>query len=496
MISNKLILYYQAKQKDQWHSFDRQPWKHPWLTESNLRNMRVFSEEIRFQAKLIRAKLKKNDPKFGFVCNIANSMYTLSKALRPTGADITLVTHPGDDNIMSQPEWEEYDGFLKENIKSFSEAIRQGYVFSKVDHVLRGEITSNWVSYDQMPSYVTQENYYQWRDYYAYLPVMKTLRQFDSLFAIQSPYLAYLSGKPYMAWHMGGDIWYECSRNDMLGQLQRASFSNASIFVASNPWSYAFARRYGMRNMIYMPTPLNTHDYQLGLPEYREPWEEETGGSFFVLTSARLDDLFKGSNIALEGFLQFSIKNPHARLLLIGWGADLQGYQVRIEQMGLIGKVKVIPPVGKKRLIKYLRSAHCLLDQFVLGYYGMTALEAMAVGLPVIMRLEKDHYEAFSDAGCPPILNAKNAQEVSDILSVLAKDTDMLREAGEKNREWFMNYSGSAEWADAYVDLLTVIASGHKFNFRHSPLSAPLSSEEIIYHQNELNNAPPFPNYL
>ena len=298
-----------------------------------------------------------------------------------------------------------------------------------------------------------------------------------------------------MATHMGGDIWFECSRDDMLGRLQRASFSNANLFIASNPWSYAFGRRYGMRNMVCMPTLLNPEDYSPGEPELREEWQQKTGGDFFVLTTARADDLFKGSHIALEGFRLFSEKYPNARLLLIGWGNDIDRHIRRIEDLGLAGKVLWLPPVGKRRLIRYLRSAHVLLDQFVLGYYGMTALEALAVGVPVLMRLETEQYAAFSDAGAPPVTNASNGIEVAQSLYRFAKDRRLLAEAGVLNREWFMRYSGDKSVREKYLDVLVAIAAGYRFNYQSSPLRRSLSEDERDYHRDQLKNAPEFPNY-
>src|SRR5258706_12278207 len=45
---------------------------------------------------------------------------------------------------------------------------------------------------------------------------------------------------------MGGDIWYECSRDDAHGRLQRIAFASAKAFLVSNPWSFAHARRFEM----------------------------------------------------------------------------------------------------------------------------------------------------------------------------------------------------------------------------------------------------------
>ena len=494
-LQGKLVRYYQRGFRDAWHSFDREPWRHPWLTASNLKAMQDFSKAFRADVRRFREEHSKKPSKYGFVCNIANGMYTTAKALRPLGAEIELFLHPSDDFLMSQPEWEEFDGGIRAET-SYAEAVKSGFKFPHLKGVIRSEVTGDWSSLSDMPSWVNSSDYFRWREFFSFLPFLNGVRDCDALFAIQSPYLAYLSSKPYVAVQMGGDIWYECSRDDQLGQLQRTAFSQAKLCVASNPWSYAFARRYGMRNMVYLPTLLNSADYSPGSSPYRREWEAETGGKFFVLTTARADDRFKGSDMALAAFAAFAKSNPDARLVALGWGADLEKQQSTAEALGISDKILVLPIVGKKRLISYLRAADCLLDQFVLGYFGMTALEAMACGLPVIMKLESVQFDAFSDAGAPPVFNASNPEQVVAALTALHSSPSVKTDASDRVREWFMHYSGNSKWGEAYIDILFAAANGYKFNFKSSPLRAQLGADEKQYHASELANAPAFPNYF
>ncbi len=496
-VNEDLLKRYQKQYVPAWHSFDRHPWRHPWLTPENLSLMRDFSRQVREEAhRLFEKKSRRHQYEFGFVCNIANSMHSSARALTPHGAKVTLLMHPYDDYLLSQPEWELFDGCVNGNSHSYLEAVKSGLPLPEMQGVWRGSVGSDWVEYERMPPFVRESDYCRWRDYYCFLPMIEVARRFDSLFVIQAPYIAYLSKKPYIATHMGGDIWYECSRDDMLGHLQRKAFSQATLLIASNPWSYAFARRYGMRNMVYMPTILNSEEYSPGPAVFREEWEKTTGGTFFVLSTARVDELFKGSRIGLDGFARFAARHPNVRLIQLGWGADLEVHRTQIASMGLEEKITVIPLAGKRRLINYLRSADCLLDQFVVGYYGMTALEAMAVGLPVIMRLEAAQYDAFSDAGAPPVYNVQTAEEVADVLERLATSPEERMQAARKCRDWFMRYSGDAHWAQSYLDLLISAASGHRFSFSQSPLRSPLNQTEREYHRVELSNAPLFPNYF
>jgi len=481
--------------RNAWHSFDRAPWRHPWLTEANLRAMREFSGSILEQVRGWRESRRGKSFRYAFIGNLGNSMYCTAQALRPYGADITILPHPADDYLMSQPEWEEFDGELPASGTSYKAAISSGAWLPQLPRIERLQAAPNGIPYTAMPSWVRRGDYLRWCAYFGYLPVLEGARKFDALFAVQAPYLAYLSRKPYIARHMGGEIWYECSRDDMLGQLQRQSFAAANLVVASNPWSYSFARRYGLRNLVHLPTLLDTVAYSPGEPDFREVWCRQSGGSFYVLTTARVDNFFKGSDSAIEGFTRFSQVFPGARLVVLSWGTDLERWERLFAGTALAGKVIALPVAGKRRLIRYLRSVDCLLDQFVLGYYGMTAIEAMSVGVPVVMHLNHKQYDAFYGAGAPPVVQAADAEQIAASLATLAENPDRTREIGRSQRRWFMEYSGNAEWAELYLDVLAATASGLRFDFGESPLGAPLSTQEIEYHRGELEQAPVFPNY-
>jgi len=151
---------------------------------------------------------------------------------------------------------------------------------------------------------------------------------------------------------------------------------------------------------------------------------------------------------------------------------------------------------GKLRLTEYLRAADCLLDQFKIGYYGATALEAMSCGLPVIMRLITEQYDALCPTGAPPVINSKTPDEVCTALERLANSPQLRQEIGQESRRWIEKNHSVEVWENHYGMLLYAVARGYKFDFSNAPLSAQLSKIEKEYHADRLAAAPPFPEYL
>src|SRR4029079_525002 len=164
----------------------------------------------------------------------------------------------------------------------------------------------------------------------------------------------------------------------------RRSYARASAILATNPWAYSNARRYGFDHVLYVPLLIDTESYTAGPSEARAAWQAEVGGDFFALVMARLDRKWKGSDIALEGFMQFASRHPQARLVIVGWGANSTELVEELDRRGLQVECVCVPVSGKRKLVDSLRGADCAIDQFVIGYYGATALEAMSTGVPVV----------------------------------------------------------------------------------------------------------------
>jgi glycosyltransferase involved in cell wall biosynthesis len=490
------IIWLNSPPRNRWHSWDSQPWRHPWLRGDNLRAMRDFSLSVWEQAQRLCASKSHRAYRYGFVGNLANNLYARAVPLRKAGIDVSIFLHAHDTFVMSQPGWEEFDGELPDGVADLEDLLTHGIALPEVPDVYRYPVISDYPTrFENLPHFVRFTDFLRWMNYLCNLPTLQALQRMDALLTVQVPYVAYLSNRPYLVTQMGGDIWYDCSRDDQYGHLQRKSFAAASAFLVSNPWSFAHARRFGMRHLIYVPLMIDENVYCPGDTHFRSEWQQRSGGSFFVLSTARLDNFYKGSDMAVKGFVEFSRRVPRARLILMGWGSDKEKHLKQLDECGVRDKVIVLPIAGKRRLVQYLRAADCLLDQFVLGYFGATALEAMACGLPVIMRLERMQYDALCLTGAPPVLMAETPEQICAALVSLALEPEKQRLASLAHREWFLANHGSTRLTTIYGALLQATALGHRFSFARSPLATSLTREEQNYHTAELAKAPLFPRY-
>jgi len=493
--------------RSEWHSWDATPWEHPWLTAGNLAASRAYEKEL---LALLADRLDDAGPhgyEFGFVGNLANNMAMRAGPLRSIGLRIDVHGHPHDGYIMSHPGWLATDLQVNGSSLSIGEVPLPEVPWYYQDPIAseHGKLVSLaanvpsllWPYVHRDARFLRNTDVLRWPDYLAYRPTLHRLQRYDALFAAQCPYLAYLANKPYLAAQTGGDLWFDASRDDDFGQLQRTSYAKAGAILATNPWAYAHARRFGMSHVLYVPLLIDTDQYSPGdESKFRTEWESAIGGNFYVLMTSRADRMWKGSDIGLEGFIDFARRFNTARLLAIGWGEDASALGRLLEQNGLAGRFLFLPVAGKRRLIEYLRAAHCVLDQFKVGYYGATALEAMSCGKPVVMRIIDRHYDALCPTGSPPVENAARADQVSDRLHRLATDSRYYAVKCTEVRRWITDNHSIKVWGTVYSSLLKACAQGHLPDFRDAPLAAPLKQDEVDYHYEQLKSAPPFPQYV
>jgi glycosyltransferase involved in cell wall biosynthesis len=480
--------------RDDWHSFDATPWWHPWLSFTNLRAMRAFSSAIFAEAEEVVQRAGHVPDRFAFVGNIANGMYLRAVPVSRVGGQITVFGIDGEEDVFSDARWEEYDGVIPASVS-----------YLKSDRTFLNEVTprvpfervkaSAIPDRSELPSYIRAGDFDRWPAFFTNLPLIDRLRSFEAVLASQIPYYAYLANRPYLALSMSGDLWLEASRDDALGRLQRAAFANAECIFVTNPWTFSHARRFGMKNCIYLPLGLDEEMYSPGPPVERRKWQEQSGGDFFVLSSARADEYYKGTQIGFRGFAEFARRTPGARLVFATWGKDIEGLRAAAHQFGIADRLLFVPVSGKRKLVDYYRSADCLLDQFKVGYFGATGLEAAACGLPVIIRLEFSQYEALHPESGPPFLNAATYLDVINALDLLYGSKDRRRDIADRHRDWFLRNQSGRRWAKQYFNILAATALGHRFSFDSSPLNSELSPLEKIYHAEQLAAAPQFPNY-
>lgn len=503
-------------------SVDYAPWDHPFLIAENIQRFRDYSEQVWSHALAHRAHSPRQ-LNCAFAVNMAQNMYKWAKLANKYGADATLYLNPQDQSAISRPEWEEFDGEYENLLdgRGFLSGSQGAHV--GVRQILApNEGSEIWSAYhpprelewwQQMIKkavpflfpelgcavYGTPEakalrarspTVLHWpllslQGAYPYFRWAELLAQHEVTYIASTPFPAYASGKPYCVFSVGGDLQFDCGRADDHGRAMRLAFAGARFIFVSNPHTLGHCRRFGLTNAVYLPYPMDSDNYCPGEGSTRKKWITQFGGEVFVLTAARIDRGVKGHSEAFfDKLVAVANERPGVRFIFLGWGANAEEFKAHVAAIGMQDRLIMLPPVGKRRLIDYYRSCDIVLDQFVYGYYGATALEAFSIGKPVIMKLRTEQYAPLYNGDVAPVLNASTPNEIRESLLGLIDSPQRREEIGSKLREWLVRNHGEQKTAPLMLALLQLAADGVKLpHGLDNPLKAPLSKAEIEYHE-------------
>jgi glycosyltransferase involved in cell wall biosynthesis len=100
--------------------------------------------------------------------------------------------------------------------------------------------------------------------------------------------------------------------------------------------------------------------------------------------------------------------------------------------------------VPNSEFLKFVSQADIVIDQLIMGWYAMFALEAMSLGKPVVCYLRTDLVKTFEDIGCVeheeiPLISA-TALNIVDVLREMLNHPEALTEHGLRGRAFVEKY--------------------------------------------------------
>jgi len=415
--------------------------------------------------------------RIGIFGNLANNAFILAKVLRRLDQQADVVLDPMDGYVMSDPRWEELDIEVPTDqlagvtlpaceVPAWVRAEppqrgrqREGGYLRRYAADLR-DAPRAW------PSWWVAARRSGWRGGRMALErwwVVQTLAGYDCVIAYgPGPAWAALAGVPFIAVPWGGDItmlpFYDTgdweghetlplpsphAEQYAAARLQRMGYDHAARILLADPRFAQFARRLGQAHKcVDLGFAIDTDRYAPGPePELRA---QLLGGrdGLIVFVASRQDWFWKGSDRLLRGFAAATAGRDDVVLVCAGWGADLERSRGLIAELGIGDRVSMLPhALSKGRLRRHYRASDIAADQFVIGSYGGSALEAMSCGCPLLISLDPELFEGrFSDF--PPVVNVASPEEIAAALTRLFDDPGHRAQVGERSREWVVANHG------------------------------------------------------
>lgn len=127
----------------------------------------------------------------------------------------------------------------------------------------------------------------------------------------------------------------------------------------------------------------------------------------------------------------------------------------QLQAEGLSIDLVMVEGIPNSRALEIYRSADVIFDQCVIGFHGYFALEAMALGKPVMCFIRDPERYLFAPNQCP-LINT-NIDTLCDDLRSLAKNKANLTDIGMRGRQYVEDYFSleafSLRLQSAYRDL-------------------------------------------
>jgi glycosyltransferase involved in cell wall biosynthesis len=130
-----------------------------------------------------------------------------------------------------------------------------------------------------------------------------------------------------------------------------------------------------------------------------------------------------------------------------------------LREEGVAIRLDLVEGVSREVALQRLARADLLVDQLMLGWYGTVAVEAMALGRPVMAYIREDEPEDNPFGPELPVVRTTPATLAVD-LRALAADRDRRRELGVAGRSFVEQHHDPVALARTALDGLVAVPAG------------------------------------
>ena len=374
--------------------------------------------------------------------NTANSGYPIANELRKMNYDVDLALNLSD-TVFCFPQWEEGD------VKNYPDPL-------KLDprEILNFWDAPDWIRYFDTYSNVPRKKLLL-KKFDSRINLLKIAREYDFIES-HFPYPMYLqfSGIPYITFDTGW-IRYAPSGNKFSDILTRRGYKKSKAIILTNPDTYEIVDNLSYLNkekIFFAPFSIDPEKYKpTDHQKLREQFVKEN--EILLFSPTRQEWNVKGNDKMIKAYAKFVKKFPNSKFVIVNWSVDKERSKSLVEDLGISSNVVWVTPVHKNKLIEYYNASDIVLEQFILGSWGASTLEAMSCGKPVLMFYNKNLIlRAFGEE--PPILNSFDEDEIYSNLVMLASDPEMRKDIGQKSREWIIKTHSPSIVAQRHLEII------------------------------------------
>lgn len=242
-------------------------------------------------------------------------------------------------------------------------------------------------------------------------------------------------------------------------RLQRSEAENAKRVIAVSGFTKeSLVSRYGINasRIDVIPNGIEVDEFDVSSYE-RESTRDSLGISncFVFLSVGRVDDPRKDMVLLLQAYALLRKRVPHTKLLLAGGG-----YQRRIRSvahaLGIESDLVLLGLVRDSFLRKLYSACDAYVSSSLLEGFGLTILEAMAAGKPVIAPKVGGIPEIVEDRVNGLLFDRRDPVAISNLMQFYYLNRELGNSVGEANKQ---RAKEQFSWTKAAIKTKTVYES-------------------------------------
>lgn len=285
------------------------------------------------------------------------------------------------------------------------------------------------------------------------------MKKFDIIqpYAMGNTY-CWLSKKKIVSYPMGSDLREDAQKNNPTGWLLRKGFTSADRLVISGPFFKNSIQKYGLKNKcVYIPQPVDLRTK----PRYSFSSKE-----LLFFHPGRLALGERGTKNLLEGLGLFLEKHPKTkvRIEFVDHGVDSKKVKKMIRRLGIDRFCSFVKPMKLKELTGKMSKSDLILENTnpKWGTYGLAALEAMALGRPVLtyLDLSETGYPQWLGSDIPPVISEFKPERICERLDEFVSSSVAEKKILAKaTRAWVERWHSPDRIAEKYVQIYNKVLS-------------------------------------
>ena len=260
--------------------------------------------------------------------------------------------------------------------------------------------------------------------------LIQLFKQYDLIHAYAGvPLFIQFFGVPYVAHSVGTDLRKIALTNSFQGMLMRRAYNKSKKVIFSVPDQITAIEKLSL-DAVFIPVPAIEN----------KVIKKKKENVFRIFQPTRQDWERKGNIIFLNA-LKKLVKTfgKSIKVTLISWGKDIEKTRKFVIDNNLSKNVIFEKLMDKKQLEKQYVETDVIVDNLLVGSYGLSTLESMSYATPIIQFVKKDLFQRFFKS-IPPILIAESDIQIYEHISFLINNKNKCSEIGKKSKEWALKY--------------------------------------------------------